>query len=385
MNEKMPLRGLLLKSFNLLVTATVIIMLSMCNLLALNKFYLANKGISCVFPGLVHVPDVPQKAVESAMRRTENCTCVDCDQDEICGGLWKGDAVGGDPHSFSKITLVISHCERPLHWLSNFTEGFHVNHILIISKCGKPVMGAPENSTIVRMPNLGRCDHTYAHYMAARMKYTPPSLDDDSKVVVFLTDDQRDRSGSVHNGFQFSRSLPDMLRIASKTNFACGMEQKRWKKGGSVSPYHETSHLLNYELERYHGISKNKNNKSFKSRYSNFGQWLEDLGAKLPDDLVQVCYGGSFAVAATQIQKQNLTVWSAIEQSLARGDNIEEGHYAERSWAGLLSDPLPPYQVSALRNYSDGNMLSKGSIYGALVHGPQEKPRRKRRFKQVNH
>ena len=32
--------------------------------------------------------------------------------------------------------------------------------------------------------------------------------------------------------------------------------------------------------------------------------------------------------------------WSKIEALLSRGDNIQEGHYMERSWAMLLSPKL---------------------------------------------
>ena len=44
--------------------------------------------------------------------------------------------------------------------------------------------------------------------------------------------------------------------------------------------------------------------------------------------------------------------------SLGRGpDSIEEGHYAERSWAGLLAAPLNGAQESELRATSTSTML----------------------------
>lgn len=43
-----------------------------------------------------------------------------------------------------------------------------------------------------------------------------------------------------------------------------------------------------------------------------------------------------------QISKQNNTVWELLERSLSREDNIEEGHFAERTWAALLSKPINP-------------------------------------------
>jgi hypothetical protein len=59
-------------------------------------------------------------------------------------------------------------------------------------------------------------------------------------------------------------------------------------------------------------------------------------------------------------------LWLALEKSLARGDNIEEGRFAERSWATLLSDPLTASQVSVLRTYS--NEVTELATPGALFH-----------------
>jgi hypothetical protein len=47
-----------------------------------------------------------------------------------------------------------------------------------------------------------------------------------------------------------------------------------------------------------------------------------------------------------------MEVWRAAERSLSRGDNIQEGHYMERTWAMLLASPLEEYQVKAIKSYS---------------------------------
>ena len=67
-----------------------------------------------------------------------------------------------------------------------------------------------------------------------------------------------------------------------------------------------------------------------------------------------MCYGGIFAASVENIYKQDMKMWMKLEISLARGDNIEEGHFVERSWAALLSTPLELLQIEALQNYSTG-------------------------------
>jgi len=52
---------------------------------------------------------------------------------------------------------------------------------------------------------------------------------------------------------------------------------------------------------------------------------------------VPCCLRGFFSVERARILGVNRTVWRALRASLAREDNIEESHYAERSWAALLA------------------------------------------------
>jgi len=91
------------------------------------------------------------------------CKCVDCEEDELCGGLWKGIKYPGDyDTNATKVHIVVSHCMNDLDWLGDYLKGTVVASIHVISKCGHPVRCAPEATTIEVLPNVGRCDHTYA-------------------------------------------------------------------------------------------------------------------------------------------------------------------------------------------------------------------------------
>ena len=61
------------------------------------------------------------------------------------------------------------------------------------------------------------------------------------------------------------------------------------------------------------------------------------------------------------------TITNNLVQSLSRGDNIVEGHYCERSWAGLLSAILPEKTQCELlaisrETFPHSDML--GALYG---------------------
>jgi len=69
----------------------------------------------------------------------------------------------------------------------------------------------------------------------------------------------------------------------------------------------------------------------------------------LPRPLTSVCYGGNFAVKASQIYAKK-DLLGKMASSLSRGDSIEEGHFAERSWAGILSYPLNSNETAVMQS-----------------------------------
>ena len=95
------------------------------------------------------------------------------------------------------------------------------------------------------------------------------------------------------------------------------------------------------------------------------------MGAPPPPEAMQVCYGGLFSGSVQNIFKMGTSVWKNIEMSLSRRNNIQERHYAERSWALLMSTPLQSYQLEALLEKADGVHMNQNSYHGALLRRPK--------------
>jgi hypothetical protein len=85
-----------------------------------------------------------------------------------------------------KLHIVVSHCSSPLDRLPDYLSTTTPTSITIISKCKIPIIGAPKNSKIVEWSNVGRCDHSYAKFMAEMVDGAGDY--DVSDVVVFLKD-----------------------------------------------------------------------------------------------------------------------------------------------------------------------------------------------------
>jgi hypothetical protein len=304
-----------------------------------------------------------------------SCTNIHCETDlgcsDIeCGGLWRGERLPTSKSTgqFQSIAYVISHCLHSLDWVGPFTSGTPVHSITIITKCNATVVGAPPDAKIIVLPNVGRCDHSYAHWIRHNYHVKHDGTNNSPDVVVFLKDERSNEN--IHQA-GFWASLPDMLHTAHEQGFACGMRPTAINRDGVfyLSAYHDTAALMEFAKKDYaYQADKYGSNKvePFESKYDAMGAWVMDMGLPIPQDLMQACYGGSFAVSMEAIRSHDEMVWINILDSLARGDSIEEGHFAERVWAGLLADPPTPYEISLLRNYSCGVANYTDSYVGTL-------------------
>ena len=127
--------------------------------------------------------------------------------------LWTGNVVHGAESELGKFHIVVSHCDKDLYWLKEYVAGKEVESTTIFSKCGNEVVGAPSDAIIKVLPNVGRCDHTYAYWMNRMQEVTPENKFD---TILFIKDnDHRSDTWALW-------SLADMFRIVSVNGFVCG-------------------------------------------------------------------------------------------------------------------------------------------------------------------
>ena len=264
-------------------------------------------------------------------------------------GLWKASQFTGMNSDISQkqIIVVVSHCKKPLHWMHDYIGSFVITAIYIISKCGEQPLGAPEGAIVQTLSNVGRCDHTYAYFITEilpkEVRVNSSIAKRRESIVVFVKDNMIN-----HQGFEELRNFGSMVRLASSSNgFGCNSSPLE-----HASAYHNISVLSQFEIGGYSGSNDDV---PFKSSFANIGAYWRTIDVTPSQKFVPVCYGGIFAASVENIYKRDMKTWKKFMESLTRGDNIEEGHFGERSWAVLLSNPLEPLQIEALQNYSTGN------------------------------
>jgi len=328
------------------------------------------------------------KKTKEKEEETQTCKCVNCEEDAICGHLWKGrnnldrENISNDDINAKKIHIVISHCNNDLDWLSEYTRSFNIASVHVISKCGVPVLGLPNNlstgnikPSIEVLPNVGRCDHSYAHYINTILDQKVVRGEEENSVVLFLKDTATKKyivSGKEANSKEMFTNewndIKSMVKGASSTNgFSCGAVLQKGTGGHSV--YHKFDTLLTFSISMYdHNEQGYKNDQAkFISSYTNLGSFVNSLDVGSFPNAVQVCYGGVFAASVSNIKKTNSSVWNTVEKILSRGNNIQEGHYMERLWGMLLSTPLLQFQADAMIKCTEFLSFKHNHFRGCLV------------------
>ena len=204
-------------------------------------------------------------------------------------------------YSNLNLTLVISHCNESMTWMQDYLKDFPIKNITIYSKCNATLQYAiASGSNIIRLPNVGRCDHSYAHWM----KNMDPTHAKNNNLVLFFK-----ASRYLYQPDMYYRPIKEMIQIALNRGFACEASPSK------NSIYHKTSLLRKFNLSTHRGVA-------IKSHYDNMGQWLDDMGIDLPLPFTSVCYGGNFLIKASSVYEKRDIV-ERIEENLRRGDSIE--------------------------------------------------------------
>jgi len=166
---------------------------------------------------------------------------------------------------------------------------------------------------IITLPNIGRIDHTLAYHITEHWDDLPDTL----------------------------INLPASILMCQKKGAYLSAIMKRVnildRYSGFFAPrFIRVSPKFNYKIDNYQAEgSCNRNNNPFiKSEYPDFQAWK----LALIDDRPMRYLGmrGMFVINKENILHINKNIYDNLLKSLSVGDNIENGHFAERIWAHLF-------------------------------------------------
>ena len=168
--------------------------------------------------------------------------------------------------------------------------------------------------TIKKMANIGRIDHTLAYHIVENWNNLPDILVSLPASILMCL-----RKGSYLSAIR--KKLPLVK------DYYHGFYSPRFRK---VSPD------FNYTIDYYQSESNcNRNGNPFiKSEYSDFKAWKKALVDDRP--IRYIAMRGMFSVCKENITHIDKSIYENLLKSLSVGDNIENGHFAERIWGHLF-------------------------------------------------
>mmetsp|Transcript_1893 Transcript_1893/g.7877 ORF Transcript_1893/g.7877 Transcript_1893/m.7877 type:complete len:229 (-) Transcript_1893:695-1381(-) len=156
--------------------------------------------------------------------------------------------------------------------------------------------------------------------------------------------------GKTPNHKMFFDKTRPFTKTWIHTVFNYGAEWSFWHDVSEISKFSRDSYVSN---GRYNN-DMNEDKTTFSSHeIPTFETWWNMLGAPKLDKVMPVCYSGFFAVRARNM----VDVAPALlrmQTMLERGNNIIEGHYAERSFAALFLPRLPSNVTDQILCLSNG-------------------------------
>ena len=164
------------------------------------------------------------------------------------------------------------------------------------------------------LPNIGRIDHTIVYHILNKWD----SLEETN---IFLP--------------------ASILMSKVKGSYLSGINKRincvKERYSGFYSPrFHFVSPNFNYSIDNYvaEGICNRNDNPFVKSEYPDFQVWKKAIIDDRP--MRYVGMRGMFLVSKENIVHIKKELDQRLLESLSVGDNIENGHFAERIWAHLF-------------------------------------------------
>ena len=226
--------------------------------------------------------------------------------------LW-GDA----PRSLS---IVIARYREDLSWMNGLHR--HIRFFLYLK--GPDLTDAerealPPHVCIFRLPNVGRCDHTFLYHIVTQFHTL-------SEVTVFVSGD----GGDARKG----PKIQQVITLAAKTMDTVLSGQRMHSVRDDVGAF---------ELDDW--TSSSAVNQQGEGALSTllpapirpFNAWYDAQFPELQNTRIQVvCWGSNFAVHRRHIQQHPIQRYQNILSQLEVHSNPEVGHYVERSWAAIF-------------------------------------------------
>jgi len=214
-------------------------------------------------------------------------------------------------------TVIITRYNEKIDWIDYIIDS--VDQIIVYNKGTNDDLfkhyEPPAKVVIVKLPNIGRIDHSLTHYILENWENLPDTI----------------------------INLPASILMCAKKGTYLNAMRKRFdiveeRYNGFYSPrFHKVNpETYNYTIDNYQaeGYCNRNDNPFIKSEYPDFRAWKSALIDDRP--IRYLAMRGMFVVSRKNILHIKRSIYENLLKTLSVGDNIENGHFAERIWGHLF-------------------------------------------------
>jgi hypothetical protein len=215
------------------------------------------------------------------------------------------------------VHLVVSRYNEDIDWINE--EPFRKYPIVLYEKGPTSYVCDIKRCKRFRLPNIGRCDHTYLYYIITHYHNLPD-------IILFLP-------GSVR--------MPDKLFNANR--FLSAIESDTVEDQFRVDPSVDLKpNFYDFQLDEWMASdiknqTLNREKILKRAKIRPFGKWFEHHFSK-KQKLYNVWYTGVILTTRERIHQNSLDFYRELIKDLETHSNPEAGHYMERAWFTLFCD-----------------------------------------------
>jgi hypothetical protein len=215
----------------------------------------------------------------------------------------------------TKIEIIVSRYNEDLEWLKD--EPFNKYPTTIYNKGVNDDFFKPDNAKIVKLANVGRCDHTYLYHIVTNYDNNL------SENTIFLP-------GSTNMPSKNEKAKKQVNEVESHNNtvFLAG-------KHNNIKTDLYNFTLDNWTASDSKNSSLNAESQLELSKIRPFGKWFENhFGSDL---IVQYAsMSGILGINKKHITLRPKSFYETLMAEVSNSSNPEVGHYLERAWNAVF-------------------------------------------------
>lgn len=213
----------------------------------------------------------------------------------------------------NNIEIVVSRYNEDLEWLKD--EPFNKYPIVIYNKGVNDDFYKPNNTKIIKLANVGRCDHTYLYHIVNNYDNLPEN-------TIFLPG-----SANMHNKIDKAK---EQVYEMEKHNNTVILGSKYNNVKNDLYGFSIDSHIATDTKNS----SMNNETKLEISRIRPFGKWFEHHFGDTP--VQYISYFGILGINKKHILLRKKEFYEKLLAEVSNSSNPEVGHYLERAWNAVF-------------------------------------------------